>query len=110
MRICGTHLAYSAFDAASGGGFPLLYFPNLPTSPKKSKLASVRTASYPFFMPTTKKEKSIWFSTPRALRKRKKVELTLSPEAIEKLELLAETYGSRSQAIEALLMNPHAKT
>lgn len=47
-----------------------------------------------------------WFSTPRQSRKRKKVELSLSDDAHEKLERLAATHpkGTKSAAIEDLIM------
>jgi hypothetical protein len=45
-----------------------------------------------------------WNHTPNDLRKRKNIGLTLSDEAREKLDRLAERYGSRSAAVEALVM------
>ncbi len=48
---------------------------------------------------------SPWKNTPQALRTRKKVHLTLPPEVIAKLELLARRHGnSKSAAVEALIL------
>lgn len=47
---------------------------------------------------------SKWYATPNALRARKNMTVTLSADARAKLELLAPQYGSRSAAIEALVM------
>lgn len=46
---------------------------------------------------------SKWYSTPRALRKRKGLSLTLPPETLAFLDVLATRYGSRSAAIERLV-------
>lgn len=49
--------------------------------------------------------RSEWYSTPKERRHRKPLAITLSPEAREILELLAERAGtSRSATVEALLM------
>jgi hypothetical protein len=47
---------------------------------------------------------SPWYSTPRAKRRRQGITLTLPPEALDALEVLAQRYGSRSAAVEALIM------
>ena len=47
---------------------------------------------------------SPWYSTPNSRRKRRHIKLTLPPEALDALERLAERYGSRSAAVEALIM------
>lgn len=47
---------------------------------------------------------SVWYSTPKEKRKRKGIELTLSDAALEKLEELGKKYGSRSEAVERLIM------
>jgi hypothetical protein len=46
---------------------------------------------------------SEWYSTPRAKRKRKGVEVTLSPEARKKLDRLARG-STMSSVIEELIM------
>ncbi len=46
---------------------------------------------------------SVWRSTPQAKRHRKALQLTVSPEAIERLALLAPP-GRRSEFVEALIM------
>ncbi len=46
---------------------------------------------------------SEWYSTPRAKRTRKGVEVTLSPEARKKLDALAKG-SSMSAVVEALIM------
>jgi hypothetical protein len=47
---------------------------------------------------------SPWYSTPNDRRRRKEIKLTLPPEALDALEVLAQRYGSRSAAVEALIM------
>jgi hypothetical protein len=47
---------------------------------------------------------SPWYSTPPELRRRKGIQLTLAPEALEALDTLAQRYGSRSAAVEALIL------
>ncbi|MEJ7728246.1 MAG: ribbon-helix-helix domain-containing protein [Polyangiaceae bacterium] len=54
-------------------------------------------------MPGNPKD-SEWYSTPRAARKRRGIELTLPPECIERLDRLAKAAGkSRSEVVEALI-------
>ncbi len=50
--------------------------------------------------PTTSK----WYATPEANRVRKSIELSLSDEARAKLERLGARYGSRSAAVEKLIL------
>ena len=48
---------------------------------------------------------SPWYSTPKAKRKRKGLEVTLSDEAREKLERLAARRGeSMSRVVESLIL------
>jgi hypothetical protein len=47
---------------------------------------------------------SPWYSTPKSKRHRKGIEVTISDEAREKLDRLAAQYGSRSAAVEALIL------
>ena len=48
---------------------------------------------------------SEWYSTPRAARTRKGIEVTLPDAALERLEKIATARGvSRSQVVEALVM------
>ena len=48
---------------------------------------------------------SDWYSTPRTERKRKGMQLTLSDEAVERLEKLAERRKtSKSKVVEELVM------
>lgn len=55
-------------------------------------------------------KKSPWESTPQDLRKRKKVQITLSDEARAKLDRLAGP-GMRSETIERLILKePENKT
>lgn len=54
-------------------------------------------------MPGNPKD-SPWYATPRADRKRRPVEVTLSDEAREILDELAKEHGSRSAAVEALVL------
>ncbi len=49
-------------------------------------------------------KKSPWYSTPKAKRVRKGIELTITDEAREKLDRLADRYGSRSAAVEKLIL------
>ncbi len=53
---------------------------------------------------TRNQKGSVWYSTPRDKRKRKGIELTLSDAALAKLDELGEKYGSRSEAVERLIM------
>jgi Mn-dependent DtxR family transcriptional regulator len=43
------------------------------------------------------------YSLSNARRKRKRIELTLSPDVIERLDELARIHGSKSAAVEALV-------
>jgi hypothetical protein len=48
---------------------------------------------------------TVWASTPNELRNRKRLEVTLPPEALERLEKQATARGfSRSEVLEALIM------
>jgi hypothetical protein len=50
---------------------------------------------------------SLWRSTPQGKRKRRKVQITLSDEACEKLSALIDARGGgdiRSQVVEELIM------
>lgn len=49
---------------------------------------------------------SKWYSTPRAKRRRKGVEIMLSDEAREALDTMAERYGlTRSGMVEQLVLD-----
>lgn len=49
---------------------------------------------------------SEWYSTPRTARKRKGIEVTLSDDALGRLEKMAKARGvSRSQVIDELVMS-----
>jgi hypothetical protein len=48
--------------------------------------------------------RSKWASTPQKLRRRKIVQITISPEAIAKLARMADV-GSRSAFIERLILD-----
>lgn len=53
---------------------------------------------------------SPWYSTPRAARHRKSLQVTLPPEALEALEQIADDRGvSRSVVLEALIMREGGK-
>ncbi len=51
---------------------------------------------------------SEWYSTPRGKRKRKGVEVTLSPEARKRLDVLARG-TTMSAVVEALIMKARTK-
>jgi hypothetical protein len=53
------------------------------------------------------KPKEDWSSTPQKARKRKMIAVTLSDEAREKLELLADAHelGTKSAVIEDLILS-----
>jgi hypothetical protein len=51
---------------------------------------------------------SKWYATPRDARKRKKLEITLSDEAREKLERMAGI-GGKSALIERLILEADEK-
>lgn len=53
---------------------------------------------------------SKWYISPNATRNRKRLELTLPPEVLAKLDALGEQYGSRSAAVEALVMAAKVRT
>jgi hypothetical protein len=79
-------------------------FPQLARSSRMYEIGrlNVKKKTSTTKVPSNPKD-SKWFSTSRADRKRPKVEVTLSPEAIAHLEELAKVHGSKSAAIEALL-------
>ena len=47
---------------------------------------------------------SPWYSTPKSKRLRKGIEIMLTDEARAKLERLGKKYGSRSNAVEKLIL------
>ena len=60
-------------------------------------------------MPSNPKD-SPWYSTPLDARKRKPIGITLSPEALDRLERMAKARKvSRSQVVEDLVMSTHIR-
>jgi predicted transcriptional regulator len=59
----------------------------------------------------TRSKDSPWYSTPRAKRLRKKLEITLSSEARAKLDRLAEAHKDRtlSAVVEDLILDAKEK-